>query len=207
MKIRKFIKKIYARIWIVILLPLVAGIFSAGISFFLLEKEYESSTTVYLINKAPDGKTTLAYDDLLVAGMLVNDYKELIGSVAVSEEVIEQLGLKDIKPKELAKKISISAYNDTRIIEIKVKYTSPVLARNIADMVRDVSINKALQIMRVENINLVDKAVVPDKPVSPRPFINIAFAVFTGGFAAMGIIFLIEYIDNIVRITKDVEKL
>lgn len=206
MELKQYFEILLERLWILILLPLVAAAAAAGISFFLLEPVYESNTTLYVINRQMDANTQLAYNDMLIGQYLVKDYRELIKSRVITSAVIENLKLDGITPAQLADKISVNLKNDTRILEIRVRDQNPERARDIADEMTKVFAVKVQDLMKVENVSIVDKASLPTAPVEPRPLYNIAIAMFAGLFAAVGIIFLLEYLDDSINTVEDVEK-
>ena len=55
------------------------------------------------------------------------------------------------------------------------------------------------------NVSLVDRAEVPNKPSSPKLFANLFVSLFLGLFAAGFFIFLREYFDDTIRSPDDVE--
>lgn len=206
MELKQYVNIILKRLWIIILLPLVAAGTSAFMSFYVMKPVYEANSTLYVINRNPDSENRISYNELWVGGQLVKDYTELIKSRTVTSSVIKELELEDITPEQLAGMISVSSKNETRIIEISVRNNDPELAMEIADVISNVFIVKVAELMEVENVNIVDPAVQPAEPVEPRPMINIAIALFTGFFMAVGIIFLTEYLDDTIKTDDDVER-
>lgn len=206
MELKQYFHIIYKKLWIIILLPLVASMVSAYVSFYVLKPVYESNTTLYVINKKPDNQLAIAYNDIMVGQQLVKDYRELVKSRTVTSAVIDELKIRDISPESLAGHISVNSKNETRLIEIKVQDGDPQRASNIADKVGEVFINKVIDLMKVENVSVVDRAQTSGKPIKPRPMINIAIAFFTGLLAALGIVFLLEYLDDTIKSPEDVEK-
>lgn len=206
MELKEYISIIIKRIWLIILLPIIASIVSGYISFYIIEPVYEANTTLYIINKSSGSEFSIAYNDLLVGQQLVKDYKEIVKSRRITSEVIEELGLKNITPSKLAEKINVNAKNDTRLIEIKVQDNSSQVATDIANKLAEVFTREIVKIMRVENINIVDIAQLPENPIKPKPVMNIAVAFMVGLLIALGIIFAIEYLDDTIKTTDDVEK-
>ena len=207
MELKQYFNILYKKLWIVLTMPILAAFASAYASFCLLVPVYESNTTLYVINrKADTDQIAIAYNDVMVGQLLVKDYRELVRSRTVTSSVIEQLGLKGFTPERLANMISVNSKNDTRIIEIKVQDTNPVRARDIADKVGEVFIAKVVELMKVENVSIVDKAQIPKMPVKPQPSLNIAAAFLGGLMAAVGLIFLLDYLDDTIKTSADVEK-
>lgn len=206
MEIKQYFQILKKRWWIIILLPLIASLAAAYTSFYILKPEYKSDTTLYIINKYHDPQTGPVYNELMVGQYLVKDYRELIKSRTVTSTVIEDLKLYGMTPETLAKKISVNSKNDTRIIEISVQDENPERAREIADKVSEVFKGKVIDLMRVDNVSIVDPAQLPVEPIGPRPLRNIVISFFAGIMAAAGLIFLLEYLDDSIKNSEDVEK-
>ena len=194
------------RWWLMLLIPLVAAGVTAYLSYYVLDPVYEANTTLYVINKQSENQTTIAQSDLTVGGLLVQDYKEIIVSRTVTQEVINQLGLISLTTEELADKIAVEAKNNTRILEIRVKDQNPERAKNITDALASVFIERVVELMKVDNVSIVDAAVVPNAPVEPRPLRNTAIAAVAGLLLAIGAAFLLEFLDDTIKTSEDVEK-
>lgn len=206
MELKQYFNIILKRVWILILIPVVTGGASAYVSLFVLNPVYESNTTLYVINKSQDPRSPIAYNDIMAGQSLVKDYRELIKSRLVTAKVIEDLKLNNMTSGALANKISVNSKNDTRLIEIKVQDVNPQRAKEIADRLAAVFVDKVIELMKVETVGIVDTATVQDAPVAPKPAVNIVIAVFAGIMASIGIILLLEYLDDTVKTSEDVEK-
>jgi succinoglycan biosynthesis transport protein ExoP len=60
---------------------------------------------------------------------------------------------------------------------------------------------------RTSNIRIVDKALVPDRPVSPNIMRNIIISLLWGLFLGLGLAFTVEFMDTSLKSPEDVEKL
>ncbi len=56
------------------------------------------------------------------------------------------------------------------------------------------------------NIRIVDPAIVPQIPVLPRKLINLAIGILGGGLIGLLLVFLMEFIDQTVKNSEDLEK-
>ena len=56
------------------------------------------------------------------------------------------------------------------------------------------------------NIRVLDKAEVPLAPIRPRKGINLLFGLLSGLTLGVGLAFFLEYLDNTVKTTEDVEQ-
>lgn len=206
MEIKEYLNIIIKRIWLIILLPILASLVSAYVSFYMLEQIYEANTTLYIINKPNDKEYTIVYNDLIMGQQLVKDYKEIAKSRRITANVIKELDLENISPTALSNKINVNAKSDTRLIEIKVQDKSPQMAVDIANKLTEVFTEEIQEIMRLENVSIVDSAVLPSSPVKPNPKMNIAVAFVLGLLIALGISFAIEYLDDTIKTAEDIEK-
>ena len=55
-------------------------------------------------------------------------------------------------------------------------------------------------------LQIVDPAIVPEKPVKPRIKLNMAIGGMLGLFLGIGTAFLMEFLDNTIKTKEDVEK-
>lgn len=56
------------------------------------------------------------------------------------------------------------------------------------------------------NIRIVDPAITPKVPVLPRKLINLAVGILGGGLIGLLLVFLMEFIDQTVKTSEDLEK-
>jgi capsular polysaccharide biosynthesis protein len=142
----------------------------------------------------------------MTGSALVKDYRELVKSKLVTTAVINELSLKDISPSQLAGMISVGLKSDTRVIQISILDTNPERAMDIANKIGEVFKSKVVELMKADNVEIVDKAQKPSVPVSPRPYHNMSMALFIGFIIGIGVAFLLEYLDDTIKTSDDVEK-
>ncbi|HEY5557201.1 YveK family protein [Acetobacterium sp.] len=180
---------------------------AAVFTIFFIDKEYSSSTT--LIVGKPEGYTSTASDtasELKTNQQLVGTYSEIAKSKSVMDEVNSGLGL-DLSDGALAKMIAVSTVNETELIEIKVTSKDPVLAATIANKTGTVFMTNVAELMKINNLQVVDTAEVNESPVSPNVKLNIAIAFLLGIVASVFIIFIRETLTTTVKTVEDLKKL
>lgn len=205
MNLKDIINIIRKWIWIIILLPCVAGVASAYVSYVFYSPEYESTATLMVISKDTDPKIYLTYNDILAGQQLVKEYKEIIKSRVVTKAVVEELSLPDLDWTELAGLISVNSKDGTRILEIKVKYKDSRTAALLANKVSEVFMRKVTELIKVENIQILDEAEITDIPIKAGHVKNIAIALLAGISVAVAIIFIIEELNDRLKTVEDVE--
>lgn len=205
--LREYFLIIRNRIGLIILLTVISVVTSGLVSFFVLKPEYQTFTTL-IVGKPKDYQNVdnkLDYNDLLLNQKLVSTYGELVKTRAVADEVIENLGL-DISYKDFREKVNVNLVKDTEIIKLEVVDTDPILAAEIANETAQVFMENVKDIMMVENVQVIDRAQVPDMPIKPRPQLNMAIAGVLGLMVGIFLVFLLEYLDNTIKTPDDVEK-
>jgi succinoglycan biosynthesis transport protein ExoP len=66
---------------------------------------------------------------------------------------------------------------------------------------------KLLSTLTTTNIQILDKAEVPLRPARPRKLFNIGLSVIVGLILGIGLALFVEYLDNTVKSTEDVDRL
>ena len=122
------------RICLIAILTILSVVTSGIVSFFILDKEYQTFTTL-MVGKPRDYRSyndQLDYNDILLNQKLVSTYGELVKTRAVADEVIRNLNL-DISYEAFREKVNVNLVQDTEIIRLEVVDTNPALAAEIAN--------------------------------------------------------------------------
>ena len=195
--------------WIIVVaLPIIAALTSGIVSFFVLKPVYQASTTLIVGKKATEsGQAAMQMLDnsvLLANQQLAKTYAAIAQSRTVEQNVINNLAL-PLTVAEFDKMIAINPVKTTEILEIQVLNKDPKLAAGIANSMANEFSKAVIEIKKVDSVSIVDTAVIPDQPVKPNKKLNVLIAFVVGLMAAMGLVFLIEYMDNTVKTSQDVE--
>lgn len=201
--LREYLNILKNKAWIIILLTLLMVISSGIISRFVIEPEYQTFTTLMLV-KPQSVESSINSSDISLNQKLVNSYGEIAKSKIVLNEVIKNLGL-NISYGSLKKKITVKLIQDTEIIKIEIIDKNPEFAAKISNEISYVLIKYIGNIMKMENILVVDMAEVPSNPISPNIIFNMTIAGVLGIMIGVFLIFLVEYLNNTLKTQSDVE--
>lgn len=200
----KYFRMIVKKSWLIILITVVFVLIASYVSFFMIKPRYEASTRLIVLINSKD-YNGVTYEDLLAGQLLVKNYKELIKSRAVTSEVIRKVQLTDMTDDDLAKSINVELEPDSSMIRILVQHENPAVVANIVNEVSTVFIQKASELLKINNIILVDKAIIPEKPVYSRAILIIGFSFLAGIFLSLGLVLTIAFFDDTLGNYEEVE--
>lgn len=206
LELREYWAIIRKRWKLVLILPFLLAIVSGLLSFFVIQPEYKSETTL-LVNQKPSNTQNVQYDAIMASQALVKTYSDIIKSNTVEQQVVSNLQL-PFPVSQLDKMVTVSAPDQSEVIQVNVTSKSASLSTDIANALASVFQTKAQSLMEVQNVQIVDPAVTPAHPVPVKPNkkLNIAIAFILGLMVSVGIAFLLEYLDNRIRTEEDVRR-
>jgi len=192
------------RWWWLLLLGTVVGVGSSfyGLYFLGHVPVYEARVVVGVgtqLFTSPDQNL----ENLYLSRELAPTYVELAKLQPVTQAVIDELQL-SMTPQELAGNLRVGLIPGTQYLYIVAVAHNPGQAAAIANAVaRQLS---AQSPSRVRNfVQIVELASVPDVP-SLRPFIAVFVAALFGLFLAMGIVLLVEYLNDTIKTAEEVTR-
>ena len=151
--LREFRRRIWIILGVIVLFGGVAGAFSK----FVLTPQFKSTAMVYILSK----ETTLtSLADLQIGSQLTKDYKIIVTSRRVLNQVIDEMEL-GLTYKDLKEKVTIDNPQDTRILSISVEDPDPNMAKMIADKIATVSSDYIGDIMEMVPPKLIEEGEVP----------------------------------------------
>lgn len=193
------------RRWKLIVLTAVPVII-LGVFFAMTRPNlYEAETTLIISNNATTG-ITLDSGDLSVNQKLVVTYSEIAKSRDVMSRVIKKYDLKE-NIKEMTKKINVTPVADTELIRLTYVDKDPKLAEAVTNELATEFIKKVGQVMRIRNINVVEKATEPVEPLPKKRVLIILASIVLGTMVGAGFVFAIELLYSKVRKPSDMEKI
>lgn len=195
--------ELYRKLWLVVLCALVFAVSSYVFSEYAIEKEYESTTKIFIVYQGQDS-SQLTQNDLITGGLLVSDYEEIIKSRYVMDKVISELGLES-SSDALSSSISVGSQEGNRVIYIYVTASDPYIARDIANKVTEVASERMIEIMNIDAVNVIDTATLPNHPISPDIKSNVMNGAIIGAVLACLYVVIKYLLDDTIMIPDDVD--
>ena len=198
--LRELFAILWRRLWLILLLPLVAAVTAGVYSYNFLTPIYQTSTTLWI--KGEEGR--LDYSAVIAARDLAKTYAEVAQSMAVANLAAKYMETPGLTGENIYGMVSATPIRDTEILQLSVTDTDPAMAAKKANAFAKAFREEIERSQMVQHIYVVDEARVPGGPIKPRPQMNIAIAFVLGGMAAVGLVFLLEYLDTSIRTPDDV---
>lgn len=198
-------KTLRKRMSLIAMLTILAITISGVISYVLITPIYQASTQI-LINQEKVDASALNPANIQTDLQLINTYNVIIKSPAILEKVVEELDL-NTSVDQLNGQINVNSEQNSQVVNITVQDPSPQNAVKIANSVASVFQEEIKVLMKVDNVNILAVAQLPDNPtpVKPNPMLNMAIAAVVGLMLGVGIAFLLEYLDTTIKTEQDVE--
>lgn len=204
MKLKEFGRILGELKLVLAMVPVIAMFTSAVISLFILTPVYKSTTTIFVLRDQMAPYSEINLNTLALNQRLVITYSEIVKSRSLAEEVIKSNGL-DFTPEELSSKIQVDLAGNTEVLKITASDANPSMAALIANAGAQALATKVQKILNVKNIQILDQAEPPSRPVSPNAFLNVILAGILGLTITVAIIFVREYLDDTIRNPEEVE--
>lgn len=197
-----YLQVLWKRLWLIILISLLGTGVSAYLSYYCLVPQYETFTTL-LVGRPNTPEDKLEYSEVLLNQQLVNTYREIARSKTISSQIMDKLDL-DYDYDDFRKKVDVTLLENTEIIKIQARHHERLTAAMIANETAAIFIEKVKVLMKIDNIQIIDKAEVPMSPVSPKPVQNMAVGFTTAFMLAVLIVIFRAYMNNKIVTQNDV---
>jgi capsular polysaccharide biosynthesis protein len=200
------------RVWtIVLVLVVVTG---STFAFSVRQMPTYEATVQMLVSQKNPGGPNLGGDigGLQDATLTV---AEMVPSMPIAQGVVEQLNLPDLSAEDVLRNMSVEPNPGTMVIDVSYTYTAANAqmaqerAQLIANAIGEVSTKKIGDAMVGANpivFRVWNEATLPENPVRPNPVRNSIIALLLGCPLAVGIAFLLDYVDDSWKSPEEVKE-
>lgn len=194
--------EIKRRLWLLILSAVLCGALGYAVSRYALTPTYTSTSMIYVMSKET---TITSLADLQIGSQLTNDYKVLVTSRTVLEDVIKRLAL-DMDYLQLRRKITLNNPANTRILKISVLDTDPGRSKQLTDTVADCASDYIADIMEQDPPKIIEYGEIPLNKTGPNTAQNTVLAALAGVLLVCGGIMISIITNDAIKTEDDIEK-
>lgn len=199
----QIIKLLISKLWIIIVAGAIMGLLALLGTKLLITPMYQSTAKLYINTRQNDSNTTLS--DVQVSTQIVKDYKVLVTSRPVIEQVISNLNI-DMEADALIGAITCKIETDSRVLSITVTDKDPYLAKQIVDELADVSATRIPKVTKIEGVEIIEYGVVPEAQSSPNTMMNTVVGALFGMVVVIVVVIVRFILDDTLKNSDDVEK-
>lgn len=191
---------------LIISLTIIAMIFAAIMSFYVISPVYQSTTQI-LVSHGQGEDNGVNTQNMQTDLQLISTYNEIIRSPFILDKVVERLGIADTA-EGLNEQITVGSASESQVMNITVRNEDPAMAVELANTTASVFQSEIRNLLEVNNVSILSPAILKENPVpvDPNPILNIAIAAVIGGIFSVGLAFLLAYMDTTIKNEQDVEE-
>ena len=186
------------------LITILATVVSGVLSFFVINPVYEASTKVF-IGKEENSEEGYNSNDIAMYQKLLKTYAQAIKTRDLLDAAIKETKY-DLKVEEVSSGLTVTPVTDTQILEIKYQSLDPKEAEVILKSISNEFIKISKELVPNGNVRVIETVEMPENPISPNKVMNIAVAFLLGLMVSVGLVFLLEYMDNTYKTKEQLEK-
>lgn len=194
---------------LILLITVAATLVSAILSFFVIKPKYEATTKLF-IGKQETSQNTANYDnnDIMMYQKLMKTYAQLVKTSDLVTKAVKSADLdynqKDIKG--ILNNLNATPSADTQILDLSYKGGKPKDVLKLTEAITNEFIAESKELIPNGNVQVIQKPQLPEHPVSPNKTLNILIAFILGLMVGVGVVLLLEYLDNTFKSREDLEK-
>ncbi|MFT3873083.1 MAG: polysaccharide biosynthesis tyrosine autokinase [Nocardioides sp.] len=210
MELRDYLRILRAH-WLGVLLILLAALAATAAYTFTQPKVYAANANGFVGTGAAENPALGSVNDQL-AKSRATSYVDIAKSRATATEVAKQLDL-DTDPASLVQQIDVQQPEDTVLIKITARDSTPQGAQELADAWVQAL---AMQVQAIEDptksgkdgilrVIPIESAELPSTPISPNPTRNFALGAVAGLLLGLGYALVRNTLDRRLRTPEAVE--
>lgn len=169
----------------------------------VFESEYNQNLKIY----KPDYPKMVKLQELIdqLHKKLAGETKKIVSSIRKDYEAAQKRETYLSSAVEKQKQAALDLNNRSVQYQIlkRENDTNKELYNGLLQRLKETGISASLT---SSNIQVLDRAEVPQRPFKPKKTLNLLLSLIVGLFGGVGLAFFAEYLDNTIKTPEDVEK-
>ena len=165
-----------------------------------IEPKYSSTVDILVNQKASNEQ--VQYTTQQAALQAINTYKDVLTKPIILSPVLKEVRRTDNYQGSLStleKSIKVSNQTNSQVVTVTVTDKNAYVAADIANTIGKIFTKKVKKMMQVDNVTIVSKAKVNNKPVSPNKKLYALMGLLVGLIIGASIAFIKELTDKTVK--------
>lgn len=195
------------RWWLIVTFSIIGAVIAYMYTDFFMIPMYKTDGSLY-VNCETD---SAELDESASAGKLNSNsrlaetYVEILKRRSFLEGVAADIGNK-YTYDQIQGMISIDPVNETELLEITVRGTSPKDIQDILTSILSRAPQELTRVVKAGSVEIVDLPYEPSSPYSPNTTTNILIGIIIGCILSVGIIIWLEIFDTKIKTADQIKK-
>ena len=193
---------------LIALITIAATLVSAILSFFVIKPQYEAKTKLFIGKQESQDNNAYNNNDVMMYQQLMKTYAQLVKTSDLVTKAVKSADLdynqKDIKG--ILNNLNATPSAETQILDLSYKGGNPKDVLKLTEAITNEFIAESKELIPNGNVQVIQKPQLPEHPVSPNKTLNILIAFILGLMVGVGVVLLLEYLDNTFKSREDLEK-
>lgn len=203
----EIINMMIRRWWLIVTFSIIGAVIAYMYTDFFMIPMYKTDGSLY-VNCETD---SAELDESASAGKLNSNsrlaetYVEILKRRSFLEGVAADIGNK-YTYDQIQGMISIDPVNETELLEITVRGTSPKDIQDILTSILSRAPQELTRVVKAGSVEIVDLPYEPSSPYSPNTTTNILIGIIIGCILSVGIIIWLEIFDTKIKTADQIKK-
>lgn len=193
---------------LIALITISATLVSAILSFFVIKPQYEAKAKLFIGKQENQENNAYNNSDVMMYQQLMKTYAELVKTSDLVTKAVKSTNLeynqKEIK--RILNNLTANPSSDTQILDLSFKGRNPKEVLKVTEAITNEFISESKELIPNGNVQVIQKPQLPEQPVSPNKILNMLIAFVLGLMVGVGIVLLLEYLDNTFKSREELEK-
>ncbi|WP_333960060.1 YveK family protein [Clostridium perfringens] len=193
---------------LIALITIAATLVSAILSFFVIKPQYEAKTKLFIGKQETQDNNAYNNSDVMMYQQLMKTYAELVKTSDLVTKAVKSVDLNynQEEIKGILKNLNATPSAETQILDLSYKGGNPKEVLKVTEAITDEFIAESKELIPNGNVQVIQKPQLPEHPVSPNKKLNILIAFVLGLMVGVGVVLLLEYLDNTFKSREELEK-
>ncbi|QUD73568.1 capsular biosynthesis protein [Clostridium perfringens] len=193
---------------LIALITIAATLVSAILSFFVIKPQYEAKAKLFIGKQETQENNAYNNSDVMMYQQLMKTYAELVKTSDLVTKAVKSANLNynQNEIKGILNNLTATPSADTQILDLSYKGRNPKEVLKVTEAITNEFILESKELIPNGNIQIIQKPQLPEHPVSPNKKLNILIAFVLGLMVGVGVVLILEYLDNTFKSREELEK-
>ena len=193
---------------LIVLITIAATLVSAILSFFVIKPQYEAKAKLFIGKQETQENNAYNNSDVMMYQQLMKTYAELVKTSDLVTKAVKSANLdyNQDEIKGILNNLTATPSADTQILDLSYKGRNPKEVLKVTEAITNEFISESKELIPNGNVQVIQKPQLPEHPVSPNKKLNILIAFVLGLMVGVGVVLLMEYLDNTFKSREELEK-